>query len=172
MAEIDLEQQFEEGRQERLAKFKPPRPREQLREAEVGALAEALEEVMLEASDGQIQPSGDVGLSIGEGMADGSVTPELYGALEMLAGFLELAGQEHPELDQYSFDHKQAVSTREGVLQTAASLKQLANDRRAMGRMKAFAPATMTDSKPADKQPEEKDSLDVSALFMGGKDGE
>lgn len=169
MDEINLEAQFEQGRQERLRQFKAPKPKEQLREGEVGALAEAIEEVMLEASDGQIQPGGEVGLSVGSGMEDGKITPELFGALEMLSSFLQMAGQQHPELDKYSFDHTKAVSTREGVLQTAASLKQLANDKRAMGRMKTYTPPE-TQSEPDMDKPQE-DDIDVSDLF-GGSDGE
>lgn len=172
MDEMELEAQFEQGRQDRLRQFSPPKPKEELREGEVGALAEALEEVMLEASDGQIQPGGEVGLSVGDGMEDGKITPQLFGALEMLSGFLKMAGQEHPELDKYAFDHKQAVTTREGVLQTAASLKQLANDRRAMGRMKAYAPSAAEAPQDADNKPSEDEGLDVSSLFAGGDDGE
>lgn len=168
----DLEKQFEQGHQTRLQQFKAPKPKEQLREGEVGALAEALEEVMLEASDGQIQPGGEVGLSIGSGMKDGKVTSELFGALEMLSGFLEMAGQQHSELDKYIFDHKKAVSTREGVLQTAASLKQLANDKRAMGRMKTYTPTVAEEPQTSANQPEEDDSMDVSELFAGVEDGE
>lgn len=172
MDDNQLEQQFEQGRQQRLAEFQPPRPKEELREGEVGALAEALEEVMLEASDGQIQPGGQVGLAVEGGMEDGSVTPQLYGALEMLSGFLQMAGQQHEELERYTFDHKEAVSTREGVLQTAASLKELANDRRAIGRMKAYAPEKEETPEEETISPEEQESADVSGLFMGGTDGE
>ena len=167
--EMGLEAQFEQGHQERMRQFSAPRPKEELRENEVNALAEAIEDVMLEASDGQVQPGGDVALEIGSGMQDGKITPQLFGALEMLSEFLDLAGKDHPELGKYSFDHKRAVMTREGVLQTAASLKELANDRRAMGRMKTYAPEEAAPQEAEAAPPENE--IDVSSLF-GGSDGE
>ena len=172
MANDILDEQFAQGRQQRLQQFVPPKPKEQLREGEVEALADALEQVMLEASDGQIQPGAEVDLSVGSGMKDGAVTAELFGALEMLSGFLDMVGEQHPELGQYAFDHKKAVSTREDVLQTAASLKQLANDRKAMSRMKTFAPTAPTETTDVPEAEASADMIDVSSLFEGGSDGE